>query len=361
VIRTVLAIAASAWAGHVAVQHSTPIDLALPFLCGLVALVAVRESLLLGVPLLILAENVFFDERTRLLAIGIVMAGVMAVALGAAPASRKVTEGFASGRWLAAERRVLGRRDVCVPLAIILLLRWIPLPELWLRELVLLAFAIAIYETLHRTPFAALVAVLTALATPAIPLRTFALPLAVLVVALLSRFFNAPKLQWKWASAVVIAFVALFFPWSGILARAFPFFLRPVLEPRPRLTLNYALNAGAKTTIDVPSDATSLVVSGANVAKLRRGAPLGRIEPGGIEVRIGDAADWGYMRRDHFYGSRNPLPRDVAGTIRGWGYDAWIDGAGRVALPPHARTITVAGDPSLPPGATLQVEAFELR
>ncbi|HEX2832994.1 MAG TPA: hypothetical protein VHW00_08265 [Thermoanaerobaculia bacterium] len=365
-IRALLAIAASAWAGSVAVQHGTPIDQALPFLCALVALAGSRDATLLGVPLLILAENVFFEEQTRLLAIGIVMSGVMAITItrsaeSGAPASRRLMPERPAPGWRAAGRRVLSRRDAGVPLALILLLRWIPFPQLWLREIALIVIALAIYEVLHRTPFATVVAVLTALATPAIPLRTFALPLAVLFVALLARFFNAPRLRWEWPSAVVIAFVALFFPWSGIMARAFPFFLRPVIEERPRLTLNYALNAGAKTAIDVPGDATALIVSGANVATLRRGARLGRIEPGGIEVRIGDAADWGYMRRDHFYGSHNPLPRDVAGRIRGWGYNAWIDGAGRIALPPGARTITVMGDASLPAGATLQVEAFELR
>lgn len=354
-IRALLAIAASAWAGHLAVQFSTPVDLALPLLCALIAAVGFRDATLLGVPLLILAENVFFDERTRLLAMGMIVAAVFALrTAGVSPAVPRAPR----LRWLDAGDSSLASMPV---VALILLLRWIPFPEFWIREIVLIAFAIAICETLHRTPFATVVAVLTALATPAIPLRTFALPLAVFVVALLARFFHAPKLAWKWPSAIVIAFVTLFFPWSGIMARAFPFFLRPVQNEHPRLTLNYALGAGTKTAIEVPRDATALIVSGANVAKLRRGALLGRIEPGGIDVRIGDAADWGYMRRDHFYGSRNPLPRDVAGRIRGWGYDAWIDGAGRIALPQGARTITVIGDASLPAGATLQVEAFELR
>jgi hypothetical protein len=86
---------------------------------------------------------------------------------------------------------------------------------------------------------------------------------------------------------------------------------------------------------------------------------LGRIEPGGRIVRIGDAADWGYMRREQFYGARNPLPRDAAGKIRGYGYAAWVDGAGRIPLPPNARTIRVTADASLPADAALQVESFE--
>ena len=48
-----------------------------------------------------------------------------------------------------------------------------------------------------------------------------------------------------------------------------------------------------------------------------------------------------------------------AGTIRDYGYAAWIDGAGRVALPRGARTIRVTADAALPADASLQVEGFE--
>jgi hypothetical protein len=36
-----------------------------------------------------------------------------------------------------------------------------------------------------------------------------------------------------------------------------------------------------------------------------------------------------------------------------------VDGAGRIALPPNARTIRVVADAALPAGASLQVEGFE--
>ncbi|MGN6182847.1 MAG: hypothetical protein ACTHQM_04250 [Thermoanaerobaculia bacterium] len=357
-IRTILCTIVAVAAGSLAVQFATPIDVALPLLCGAVALIATRDAQLLAVPLLIGAENVFVDERTRLLAMGVVVASSFGAAVwsaGASPAGSRAPR----PRWLDGGEGAAGPADVdvSVPLAAILVLRWIPVPTLWPRELALIALALAIHFALHRTPFAALVAILTALVTPAIPLRTFGLPLAVLAIAALWR----PKLQWKWASAVFLAFITLFFPWSGIMARAFPYFLRPVPDERPRDVLNYALKAGATTTLDVPPNAHALILSGANVAKLRRGAPLARIEPGGIDVRIGDVSDWGYMRRDHFYGTHNPLPRDVAGAIRGWGYDAWIDGAGRIALPENARTITIVADKSLPADAALQVDAFELQ
>jgi hypothetical protein len=55
------------------------------------------------------------------------------------------------------------------------------------------------------------------------------------------------------------------------------------------------------------------------------------------------------------------VPRDPAGKIRDYGYAAWVDGAGRVALPRGAARIRVTAAASLPKDAALQVEAFELQ
>lgn len=253
--------------------------------------------------------------------------------------------------------------EACAPIvtvATILLLRWIPLHGVQLgRELFLLVIAVAIVFVLGRTPFAIAIAVMTALVTPAVPLRTLALPLLVLAIATAARTLGMPELKWTWPSTVIVAFVVLFFAWSGVVARAFPYFLRQVTKPRERVTVTQALAPNESVMLDVPQGARSLVISGANVARLRRGAPLGRIEPGGVALRIGDAADWGYSRREQFYAAHNPLPRDPAGTIRGYGYEAWLDGAGRVALPAGARQIRVIADATLPRDAALQVEGFE--
>jgi hypothetical protein len=247
-----------------------------------------------------------------------------------------------------------------IALLAILLLRWIPFSEVRLgREIFLLVIAALIVLVLDRTPFAVVLAVIAVLITPAIPLRTLLLPVAVLFVAILAKVFGMRRVALTWSSTIVLAFVMLFFPWSGVVARAFPYFLQ---RPRPmmlREPVRQALSANTTITLEVPEGATSLIVSGANVARMMRGTPLGRIEPGGRIVRIGDAADWGALRREFFYATRNPLPRHPAGQLRGYGYSAWVDGAGRVALPPHARTIVVTGDAALPPGASLQVEGFE--
>jgi hypothetical protein len=168
-----------------------------------------------------------------------------------------------------------------------------------------------------------------------------------------------PRIEAKWPSAMALSFALLFLAWSGIVARAVPFFLD---KPRPaelRQPVHVALAARRSLTLDVPEGAHSLILSGANVAHFRRGALLGSIEPGNIRLRIGDAADWGALRREVFHRTRNPLPRDAAGGVRGYGYEAWVDGAGRVQLPPGARTIVVTGDASLPADASLQVEGFE--
>ncbi|HEX7807465.1 MAG TPA: hypothetical protein VF608_02030, partial [Thermoanaerobaculia bacterium] len=87
-LRGILAVAASAYAGFLAVHYATPIDLALPLLCAIVAVVACasHSALLLSVPLLVLIENVFVDEKTRLFALGIVIAATFAIGLGSAGA-----------------------------------------------------------------------------------------------------------------------------------------------------------------------------------------------------------------------------------------------------------------------------------
>jgi hypothetical protein len=242
-------------------------------------------------------------------------------------------------------------------LSAIVLLRWIPLPAaLWPRELLLLAIGAGIVIALRGTPLGIAIAVLLALITPAVPLRTLALPLIVLIIAAFLR----PKAKLTIPSVAAVGIALTFFAWSGIAARAFPYLLQPLRPAAQRHLVNAALAPTRSVTIDVPNGATALIVSGANVPRFRRGYPLGVLQPGGIAITIGDASDWGYLRRESFYAARNPLPRDPAGRIRGYGYTAWLDGAGRIALPRGARTIRVTADAHLPADASLQVEAFEL-
>ncbi len=333
-----------------AVHHATPIDRALPLLAVAVTVCAALSypAVMVGVPLLVVASVGVFDENVRLLAYGVVVAGAVTTVIGRGSfASRPPGRLAQDDRW------------PHLAVVAIVLLRWIPLSEvLVFRELFLLAICVAIVFVLGRTPLGVMVAVIAALVTPAIPLRTLAIPLLILGVAVAARIFGMPRLELKWPSAVVVGFAMLFFAWSGVVARAFPYLLKKQQE-LPRHVIAMSIAPSQSLTLDVPEHATSLVVSGANVAHFRRGTVLGRIEPGGIDVRIGDASDWGALRREQAYGARNPLPRDPAGKIRGYGYNAWLDGAGRVALPKGARTIRVTTAASLPANATLQVEGFE--
>ena len=329
----------SAWGASLVVVHGTPIDRALPLLAVLVTVWAAvsHPSVQGGVPLLLVAEVALPDESTRLIALGV----ILAIAWSAALQTLRVDMAL----------------SVVLAVSAIVALRWIPLPPtLWPRELLLLAIAALLVIALRGTPLGIALAVLLALITPAVPLRTLALPIIVLIVAAFLR----PKAKLTIPSVAAVAVALTFFAYSGIAARAFPYLLQPLRPAAQRHFVNAALAPTRSITVEVPDHATALIVSGANVPRFRRGYVLGTIEPGAIPIRIGDASDWGYLRRESFYAARNPLPRDPAGRIRGYGYSAWLDGAGRVALPRGARTIRVTADAHLPADASLQVEAFEL-
>jgi hypothetical protein len=209
-------------------------------------------------------------------------------------------------------------------------------------------------------------AILVALITPGVPLRTAVLPFVcsclLLVAGSLRRGGSTSNQQPATSNSAILAVtvsavVLLFFPWSGVLARAVPLLrVLPRVEAR-RHGVNIALAPGESTTLDVPYRMKWLVLSASNASRLQRGVLLGSI--GGRPIRIGDVADWGALRREHFYQGRNPLPRDPAGKLRAYGYDAWIDGAGRIALPAGAQHITVTADGALDKDVRLQIEAFE--
>ena len=344
-LRWIAAAALSAYACHLAVHHTTPIDLALPLIAVAVTVCAWLSypAVMVGVVGLVVAEIAIGDEPVRLLVFGVIVAGAVASCVFRAPSDSQ-----------------LATRNLVIAVVCILLLRWLPFNEVLIgRELLLLSISVATVAVLGRTPFAVTIAVVTALVTPAIPMRSHVIPGIVFVLAATARFFGMPRVQLTWPSTMVLAFVMLFFPWSGIVARAFPYFLREARPERHRTVVAQALAPDRSEVYEVPEGATQLVVSGANVAHLRRGALLGRIQPGNIPVRIGDCADWGYLRRGAWYRARNPLPRDSAGKVRDYGYSAWVDGAGRIALPRGARRIRVTADAKLPADASLQVEGFE--
>ncbi|MEO6486802.1 MAG: hypothetical protein ABIO78_02545 [Thermoanaerobaculia bacterium] len=332
----------SAYACWLVVNHATPVDEALPFIAVVLTCVAAvtHPALQLAVPLLMAGAIALHDEHTRLIWYGV----VIGVAVGSALTSRTGTR---------------ARSSTVIAIASILLLRWIPFSSVLLtREVILLLIAIGIVWAFRWTPFAVAIAVSVTLVTPAIPLRTLAFPLAVLIAGTTLRAIGMPAISLSVPSAFAVAVTLAFFAWSGAFARSLPLLLRPWSAPAPRAPVQMALRPAQSVLVEVPRNGRALILSGANMPRLTKGTILGRIDPGARIVRMGDLADWGARRREHFYASRNPLPRDPAGQLRGYGQEAWFDGAGRVPIQPGMYRVTA--DPSLPRAARLQIDAVEL-
>jgi hypothetical protein len=140
--------------------------------------------------------------------------------------------------------------------------------------------------------------------------------------------------------ATAVAIFALW-PWSGIIARALPIarnFAPPVGDVQP---VARTLAAGESLPVAVPNHVHEAIVTtyGGYIERLRSGHVIGAIEAtdrGGRvtvrPIRIGDSADFGFMRREQFFASRNSLPRFSPGEIREYGANAWVVGAGRTTV-----------------------------
>lgn len=336
-----IAAVLSAYAVAVVAQFPTPIDRALPWIAIVITIVAATTLpiIQLAVPLLIGGEIAIAGEQQRLLWFGV----VLGVAFAAAALSQ-------SGR----ER---GSRAGVLVVSAIVLLRWIPLTNIviW-REVLLIVIALLIMLVLRATAFGIAVAVAVALFTPLIPLRSIGFPVAVLLVVSILRLTGVPSIRFDVASASMLALMLLFFAWSGVFARATPFVLRGLPAPTPREAVRMALAPGQTVNLDVPSNASAVVLSGANMSRLRHGTIVGSIN--NVPIRIGDVADWGFLRREHFYGARNRVPNDPAGELRDYGQNAWIDGAARFPIRQHS--LRIGADSHLPATARLQIDAFEL-
>ncbi len=343
-IVTIIAAGLSAYAAGVVAQYGTPVDSALPLIAVVITIVAaVSHPLIqLAVPLLLGGEIAIADERVRLVWFGVVIAAAFGSAM------------FGEMKW---------ERAAVLTIAAILLLRWIPIANvsIW-REVLLIAVALLIAVVMRGTPIGVAIGIATALFTPLIPLRTIGFALAVLVVLVAFRIAGMPDLRFPAVSAFAIAILMVFFAWSGVLARAPKLALAGLPVSTPRAPVRMALAPGQSVSLDVPPDATAVILSGANMSRLRPGTIVGTINQ--IPVRIGDIADWGFLRREHFHKSRNRVPENPAGELRDYGQNAWIDGAARFQIrgpKPEARGLVVRADAGLPAGARLQIDAFELR
>jgi hypothetical protein len=162
----------------------------------------------------------------------------------------------------------------------------------------------------------------------------------------------APLLA-SYARVAVVALLLLW-PWSGIVARAMPNFFWA--KPAPRQVVGVALAASQSIDVGVPpgTKRALLLASGANVARFKKDRVIGTVN--GMPIRIGDVADFGFLRRDQFFFARNPLPRRPVADVRGYGHAAFLYGAGFVEVPP-AETLHISAAGDLPPNARLQVES----
>jgi hypothetical protein len=164
-----------------------------------------------------------------------------------------------------------------------------------------------------------------------------------------------------------VAAIALFtlWPWSGLVARAFPRFLFAQAPSERQQPVWVALARGQSVSMDAPPHTRAAVItaSGANAARLPGGRLVGWVAVGGMrrEIRIGDVADFGFMRREHFFASRNPPPRQPIDDIHGYGAAAWLHTAGRIRIAwrREQTSLRVSAAPDLPPGTMLQIEAVE--
>jgi hypothetical protein len=323
------------------VPHATPIDLALPWIALIVTLIAWlgdSSAVLCAVPLLAGCAISIPDVRTRLIGYGVIVAIAFC---GAVLNVKELTFPRAAGFAIAGTA----------------LIRWIAREHFaFLREAMLLLFVIAIVAVAKRSAFAIALAMAAALYTPAIPLRTLAIPIAFLIVAAMARPLSTRHSALSTLALLFIAIVLTLFAYSGILART-PRWFRYGKPATSRVNLYRAMKPGETVDFDVPPDVNALILSLSNGVKLEQHAIAGRLDD--RELHAGDLADWGFARREEWWLSTNHLPRRAAGLVRAYGYDGWVDGAVRFALPPNARTVRVSVDRRLPPNTLLQVEAFE--
>ena len=319
----------TAIAAYFVSPNTTPIDRALPFVVLVLAgclftTERTERTENVFVPsvlsVVMLPPILFTDDHTRLLAYGVIAAITFALA----------------------------ENNVVVAICGVALLRWIPFSEviIW-RELIVLAGAVLVFLASRSV----VVAIAVALFTPIFPARAMLFPfLAGAIFALLPRI-RIP--------AVAAAALLVMWPWSGIVARAFPAFLRAEPPPANNRPVWVALGRGESVSIDAPSRARSCVItaSGANAAQLRKGTLMGTVD--GTQIRIGDISDFGYTRREHFFHSRISAPRRPIDDVKGYGQSAWLHTAGLIHVQVHNGAIHVTAAPDLPPNTRLQIEAVD--
>jgi hypothetical protein len=412
-----IAAAASAYACALAVPAATPIDRALPLVAVIVTLLAwsaESAALQIAVPLLIAAGIAIPNERLRLLTYGVIVAAAFAGSMWRRPLRPPA----------AGEAPATTPKQIAIVIAAVALLRWIPLDNIiYWREAIILGGALLVLRATRNAPAAILAAAATplfplkALAFPfllaalaALLPQRFRLAAAIVFAALVpfARYSFAPLLiaaaltmlcsVTDAPAKIMSLLVIVLFAWSGAAIHAMPpiflaivvgialvgrlspivaaagglalLFCMPATMSFERIPVDTALAPSQALLFDIaPSRRVVVTASGANVSSMRSGT-LGTIEAldgkrnviASRPIAIGDVADWGFMRREHLFTSRNRLPQDPSWRLIGYGAESWFTGAGRITLdaPHHIEAVRITAAPSLPRAASLQIESIEL-
>jgi hypothetical protein len=370
-------------------SRATPIDRDLPLVALLVVAVAwsaaesrFAAAIECAIPAMLLACAFLADERLRLMTIGAIVAAAFVLAV------------------------VAGCR---LPVAVVVgvaLLRWLPTSDLEVfREALVLTGAFALFTAFReRTPLTLAITLAVAAVTPIHPGRAIVLPFVVALLVLLFRavpgapvaalalLVMAHFARDSYAPLFVVAALALLvplltairplayaaaaalfvlWPWSGVVARALPLAKRfdpPAGRVQPVIA---GLASSQAMTIGVPPRVRRVVVTafGENVARVREGKALGTITAiardgsrCARELRAGDVADFGFLRRDQFFRARNPLPAQSPFEVHGYGSTAFVKGSGRVGVTCGGRDLAslLVTTAALPAGGRLQIESIEL-
>jgi hypothetical protein len=400
------------------VLTTTPIDAHLPLVIALVLACAwaargtgFSGSIQCAVPLLIAAMMTIADERTRLMAYGIIVAMAFAVA---AIATARETERWRLAGWPGG----VSPPTVLLATVGVILLRWIPLRDVHVvKELFVIIGSIALLISLQRRDGAepagetlrlrsgqalALLSVLfLAAVTPIPPGKMALLPLTVAVLVFVTRrvpqaaigaaflvaaFFARYSLATIYIAVAIVFLmplldrvkpltyataIAIFalWPWSGIIARALPIVRNYEPAAGSGRAVSSALAASEAIAIGVPPHVRHAVVttSGGQMARLKPGRVVGTIEATDTRghtttrpITIGDIADFGFTRRDQFFASRNPPSHVSSAEIRDYGANAWVWGGGRTAIasPADITSLRVIAAPNLPHDAHLQIDSI---
>jgi hypothetical protein len=160
---------------------------------------------------------------------------------------------------------------------------------------------------------------------------------------------------------------------TSLLVMAPPLFfgMKGAGDQQPTV-IGVALESSRSVDVEVPPHVRIVVlrISGANMPRMRPGRVVGEIDAtdraghrAARVLRIGDVADWGFMRREQFFFSKNVPPRNASGDVRNYGNVSFLYGAGRIpirfAAAPVRLRVVAAND--LPVDARLQVETVEYR